>query len=85
MSECTIFMRVYGLAEDEDGNKSYAGLKMCLVEFQSGKELSYKQPTALAVSSKENLLNLTGLKGIIKPEDIEIITPEKYQAEFEGE
>lgn len=83
MKRCVLFMKVYGLAADEDGNKDYAGLKIDFGEFKPGKALDYDQ--LIKGIKKDTLPKMIGLEKVIKPTDIEIISPEEYQKEFGNE
>lgn len=64
---------------DEDGNiNSTFGLAMTIGE--SEKEIDYQKLTALI--NKEGVLRMACLDGIVKPEDMRIITPEEYDREY---
>lgn len=67
---------------DEAGNiESIFGLAMTIGE--SGKEIDYQQLTATI--NKEGVLRTTCLDGIVKPEDMKIITPEEYDEKYGDE
>jgi len=83
MSEIAIYMKVFGLAEDERGNKDYAGMKLSMGEFKEGSEIPYEE--LIKKVHIDELPKILRLDGIIKPEDIEIITPEEYDRDYGGE
>ncbi len=80
MTECAIYMKVFGLAVGEDGKKDYAGLKLSLGTFKPGYEQTYDE--IISKIHKEELQKITGLEKMFKPEDIQIITPEEYNRDF---
>ena len=83
MKEIAIYMKVSGLAEDEQGNKDYAGMKLSMGEFKPGHEIPYDE--LISKVHKEELPKILHLDGIINPEDIEIITQEEYVRDYGGE
>ena len=81
MSELTIYLKIFGLAEDEDGNDAYAGVKIGLGEVS---KLPPYDEIARSIK-KEALPNLICMQGLVKPEDIVIITPEEYERDYGDE
>ncbi len=66
---------------DEDGNiDNTFGLAMTFGETE--KEIDYRALTASV--NKEGVLRAICLDGIVKPEDVKIITPEEYDEEYGG-
>lgn len=64
---------------DESGNiNGTFGLAMTIGE--SEKEIDYQKLTASI--NKEGVLRTACLDGIVKPEDMRIITPEEYDREY---
>ncbi len=64
---------------DEDGNiNNTFGLSMSIGEIE--KEIDYQKLTASI--NKEGVLRTVCLDGIVKPEDMRIITPEEYDREY---
>ena len=73
-----VYCRVNVPEVDENGNPAAVGLCVDLGEVE--KDIKYEE---LAASiNKERLLELACLEGIVKPEDVEIITPEEYGKEY---
>lgn len=73
-----VYCKVNGPEVDENGNPIAAGLIADFGEIE--KDISYEELTANI--NKEKLLELACLDGIVKPEDVEIITPEEYYKDF---
>lgn len=64
---------------DDAGNiDSTFGLEMAIGE--SDKEVDYQKLTASV--NKEGVLQTTCLAGIVKPEDMKIISPEEYDEKY---
>ena len=74
MIELRVCFEVNGLAEDEDGNPCSAGLQMTIGNAQ--KEIDYDKLTQNI--DIEKVIEYAGLAGIVKPEDVKVITPEEY-------
>ena len=83
MSEIAIYMKVFGLAEDEQGNKDYAGMKLSMGEFKSGHEIPYDE--LIKKVHPEELPKILGIDGIIEADSIEIITQEEYDRDYGDE
>ena len=67
---------------DENGDiDSMLGLAMTIGE--SDGEIDY--PKLVASINKEGILQTTCLDGIVKPEDMKIITPEEYDEKYGDE
>lgn len=78
MSKIRICFEVLGLAFNEDGTPSPAGLQLDLGE--SEKEISYDQLSKdIDISG---VLSLFGLDDMIRPEDVRIIPPEEYDERY---
>ncbi|HCM23416.1 MAG TPA: hypothetical protein DHW78_03680 [Ruminococcaceae bacterium] len=83
MNVCFYF-KVLGLAQDEQGNPAYAGLKMDLGEAKPG--VTYQMmvdkvketPDWKSQFIKMLHLNVAG----VKESDIELITPEEYERDY---
>ena len=73
-----ICFEIDGLGVDEDGNPVPAGLAMTLGETE--KKVDY-QEFAQNISI-EGVLKSVCLDGIVKPEDVRIITPEEYDEKY---
>lgn len=73
-----ICFEVDGLGEDEEGNPVPTGLAMTLGETE--KQIDY-QEFAKNISI-EGVLKSICLDGIVKPEDVRIITPEEYDEKY---
>lgn len=83
MNACFYF-KVFGLAHDEQGNQTYAGLKMDLGETKAGVTYQMlvdnvkKVPDWKTQFIKMLHLNVAG----VKESDIELITPEEYEKDY---
>lgn len=77
-----ICFKVKGLARDEHGKPCDAGMQVCLGE--SAEAIPYDKLTEPFCfnENKADLLKLAVLDGIVKPEDVEIITPEEYDRDY---
>ena len=73
-----ICFEVDGLGEDEEGNPVPAGLAMTLGETE--KRVDYQEFTKNI--SIEGVLKSVCLDGIVKPEDVRIITQEEYDEKY---
>lgn len=73
-----VYCKVNGLGVDENDNAAPVGVIADFGEIK--KDISYEELTASI--NKERFLELACLDGIVKPEDVEIITPEEYYKEF---
>lgn len=70
--------KIFGLAEDENGNKDYGGIQL---EFgKTEKECDYAKLTKDI--NKRNLLKMMGLDTLYRAADVEIITPEEYARDY---
>jgi len=83
MREIAIYMKVFGLGIDENGNKDYAGVKLSMGEFKEGSEIPYEE--LIKKVHIDELPKILHLDGIIKSEDIEIITQEEYDRDYGDE
>lgn len=79
MNEVAIYLEIWGLATDEDGNPGYAGMKITLGKTE--KEIGYKELTK-AINIKE-VLEVALLERIVEEKDTRIITPEEYREKYE--
>lgn len=81
MSKITIYFKVFGLAEDENGNPDWCGIKTELGTFAPGKEIPYSE-----LVKKVNLSDLLAFVCLDKiglgETDAEIITPEEYERDY---
>lgn len=76
-----VYCKVNGPEVDENGNLVPVSF---YTEFgKIEKDISYEELTANI--NKEKLLELACLDGIVKPEAVEIITPEEYDKEFRSD
>lgn len=73
-----ICAKIFGLAIDEKGNKTYAGVEVKLGE--SDKEIDYKKLTESVDESA--FLKMFCLDEIVTAKDVAFITPEEYDKEF---
>ena len=73
-----ICFEIDGLGVDEGGNPAPAGLAMTLGKTE--KKVDY-QEFAKNISI-ESVLKTVCLDGIVKPEDVRIITPEEYDEKY---
>lgn len=78
MAELRVCFEINGFAEDENGNPCPAGLQMNI--GNANKEIEYEKLTANI--DIEKVIEYAGLSGIVKPEDVRIITPEEYDERF---
>lgn len=70
-----------GLAKDEYGDPAPGGLAITLGETE--KQIDYQE---LAQNiSIDGVLKLVCLDGIVRPEDVRIITPEEYDEKYGDE
>lgn len=76
--EVRICFRVQGLAVDEDGNPAPAGISLTVGE--SDKPVDYRQ--LIEGLDKEAFLRMVCLDKVVRPEDMQPITPEEYDREF---
>lgn len=75
----TVYFEVNGLACDENGNPSCAGLSLSF-EYVRNTPFSYEE-LASAID-KEELLSLVLLNDKFSADDVNIITPEEYAAKY---
>ena len=78
MAELRVCFEINGFAEDENGNPCPAGLQMNI--GNANKEIEYEKLTENI--DIEKVIEYAGLSGIVKPEDVRIITPEEYDERF---
>lgn len=82
--DVNLYFKVFGLAEREDGNPDYAGMKLCI--GQSNEEIPYsalKERVLSVPEWKNKILRIVHLDGTkIKAEDIEMINPEEYDRDY---
>lgn len=76
-----ICFEIAGLAEDEAGNPAPTGLVMTLGE--TAKEFDYWK--LVRNVSIEGVLKTTCLDGIVKPEDVKVISLEEYDQKYGDE
>lgn len=76
-----VYCKVNGPEVDENDNPASVGFSADFGEIE--KVISYEELTANI--NKEKLLELACLDGIVKPEAVEIITPEEYDKEFRSD
>ena len=77
-----ICFKIKGIAKDENGNPSYTGMEVNLGEC--AEEIPYEKLTEPFCfnENKVKLLKMACLDTFVKPEDVEIITPEEYDRDF---
>lgn len=75
-----ICFRVRGLAVDENGLPAPAGLCM---EMETDKPIETPYEELAASIDKLALLRILCLEGIVSPDDVEIISPEEYDNEYD--
>ncbi len=75
-----ICFEIDGLAIDENGYPAPAGLCMALDVGDNAKLPDYQD--LVASIRKEGLLRMTGLDGLVEPDDLVFITPEEYDQEY---
>lgn len=73
-----ICFEIDGFAEDENGNPAPAGLAIALGETE--QQVDYQLLTKNI--NIDSVLELTCLDGIVRPEDVRIITPEEYDEKY---
>ena len=73
-----ICFEIDGLAEDEYGNPAPAGLDITLGETE--KQIDY-QDLARNINV-DGVLKSVCLDGVVKPENVRIITPEEYDEKY---
>lgn len=73
-----ICFEINGLAEDEHGDPAPAGLAMTLGKAE--KQIDYQE--FVQDISIDSILKLVCLSNIVNPEDVRIITPEKYDEKY---
>lgn len=78
MNELIIYFEINGLASDEHGNPCPAGMQLSLGETE--KQVDYSELTRNI--NIPGVLKLASLDGIVKPEDVTVLTPEEYQARY---
>lgn len=78
-----LYFKVFGLAEDKNGNPDYAGLKMTIGSTE--RDVKYSELIAKTTDAvKENIAKILPFKGV-KASDIQIITPEEYARDYGDE
>ena len=83
MTKVRLCFEVDGLAEDEHGNPGPCGLAMT-IEIENLDEPPAYEKLAAAVNIP-GVLKEFCLDGIVKPEDVRIITPEEYEERYGDE
>lgn len=82
-----LYFRVHGIAKDEKGDPIAAGLSIKLGESENPP--SYEVLSGnLTGEDIGQLMTECGFQGLFDPSNVELITPEEYEAEFgdkEGE
>ena len=74
MYKANIYFEIAGMAQDDQGNPKPVGVKVSIGE--SLKEIPYDELTHnINVNAIAETLN-------VKPEDVSIITPEKYEERY---
>lgn len=76
-----VCFEIDGLAEDEHGDPAPAGLAMTLGETE--KQVDYQE--FVQNISIDGVLKFVCLDGIVRPEDVRIITPEEYDEKYGDE
>ena len=75
-----LYLKVFGLAVDENGKKDYAGTKICI--GKSDRDIPYWELTAKTTDfAKEVLTKMLPVEGI-KASDLTVITPEEYARNY---
>ena len=74
MAELRVCFEIKGLAEDENGEPCACGFQMSFGTTE--KEIDYETLTKNVNITA--VLQYAGLSGIVKPEDVKVITPEEY-------
>ena len=75
-----VFFEAYGLNFDDDGNPVPVGLEMTIPGAK--KMIPYEQLTGNI--NLAAVIDVLGLKGIVRPEDLKVITPEEYEEKYGG-
>lgn len=78
MANLRICFEVTGLAFNDDGTPSPAGLQLDLGETE--KEIDYAQLSADV--NIPGILSLFGLEGMIDPENVKVLSPEEYDKRY---
>lgn len=79
-----LYFKVFGLGQDENGKPCYAGMKINLGRAKKNVPYSEIQKKVVAIPNwKEQILHFVHLDTVdIKPENIDIITPEEYDRDY---
>ena len=78
-----IYLEIAGLAINENNNPAPAG--MCIsFDVADGTKLPEYDEFVKSIK-KDGLLRLTGLDGMVKPDDVRFITQEEYEREYGDE
>lgn len=76
-----LYFRVHGIAKDDKGEPVPAGLTITLGKSENPP--SYEELTRnLTRENIGQLLTECGFQGLFDPSNVELITPEEYEAEF---
>ena len=73
-----ICFEIDGFGIDEEGKPAPVGLAMALSETE--RQVDYQELTSAI--KIDGVLKMTCLDGIVKPEDVKIITPEEYEEKY---
>lgn len=73
-----VCFEIDGLAEDEHGDPAPAGLDITFGEAE--KQVDYQE--LVQNISIDGVLKFVCLDGIVRPEDVRIITPEEYDEKY---
>lgn len=86
MKKIRVCLEIQNAAVDEDGNPAPAGIQITIGEVPDNKyeKLDYKK-LAAGLNKKKLLEMLSFLPGAHSEEDLRIITPEEYDAEYGDE
>lgn len=75
-----LYLKIFGLAQDTDGNPDFAGLKMTI--GSTDKDIPYSEIMNRTTNEvKRAILKLIPFQNI-QPKDMIIITPEEYERDY---
>lgn len=81
-AELAVYFELFGLAEDENGEKDWAGIKVSLGQVPADKIPTYE--SLIAGVNKKKLLEWIGLDNYDADKDIRFITKEEYEANYDN-
>ena len=81
MADLRVCFEINGLATDENGDPCACGLQMSFRTAE--KEIDYSELTKdINIPA---VIELAMLSGVVKPEDVRVITPEEYDRLYGGD